>query len=271
MAEFKPKAHYTYDDLLALTAFLRAPGGCPWDGAQDHHSIRRNFLEEAYEACEAIDQEDPVHLCEELGDVLYQVAFHANLEQEAGRFSMDEVCDGICKKLVARHPALFSGAVPAENAGEAVDRWDEVKRQLNGQKTVTETLQSVSRTLPALWRAEKLQHKAAKAGFRWENAAEALEKLEEEVAELRRAIAEGTNAAEELGDVLFAAVNVCVFLQLDPEQALNDTSEKFIRRFAHLEQAANAQGTPVEACDRTALLRLWAQARALDQSKENDK
>ena len=261
MAEFKQKDFYTYDDLLALTAFLRAPGGCPWDAAQDHHSIRRNFLEEAYEACEAIDQEDSPHLCEELGDVLYQVTFHASLEQDAGRFSMDEVCDGICKKLVARHPALFAEAQAIQNENQALDRWDEVKRQLSGQKTVSETLDSVSRSLPATWRADKLQHKAAKAGFRYAAPEQALDKLREELDELCQAVQDGTNVAEEAGDLLFAAVNACRMLQLDPEQTLHAACEKFIHRFRAMERAAAGQGRTVESCTPEQLLQLWRQEK----------
>ena len=159
--DFTVKEHYDFADLLALTRFLRAPDGCPWDSVQTHESVRRNFIEEVYEVCEAIDQDDPVHMCEELGDVLYQVAFHADIEREAGRFTMDEVVDGICKKLVARHPFLFADE-HADSADDALDRWDNVKRSLNGYRTHAQAMDNVSRTLPALWRAEKLLGKAEK-------------------------------------------------------------------------------------------------------------
>lgn len=235
MEEFTIKEHYGFEDLIALTAYLRSPGGCPWDSVQTHGSVRRNFIEEVYEACEAIDQDDPVHLCEELGDVLYQVLFHADLERGAGRFTIDEVVDGICKKLVARHPFLFAQET-ASDAEDALDRWDNVKRSLNGHKTHTQAMDSVSRTLPALWRAEKLCGKAAKAGVKRESALEALEALEAETAKLRAALEAGESGEKPLGDALFAASDVARLMGQDPEDALNRASERFIRRFEALEQ-----------------------------------
>ena len=163
MINFTSKDRYDFADLQRLVEVLRAPGGCPWDGAQTHLSIRRNFLEEAYEACEGFDLDDPAHMREELGDVLLQVLFHTDIEREAGRFTLDDVCDVECRKLIFRHPALFGGEAKS---------WDEVKQQEKGQTTVTETLDGVARSLPATWRSEKLQKKAAKCGFAWESAAE---------------------------------------------------------------------------------------------------
>ena len=239
MKDFITKEHYTFEDLIALTACLRAPDGCPWDSVQTHASVRRNFIEEVYEVCEAIDQDDPVHLCEELGDVLYQVLFHADLEREAGRFAIEEVCDGICKKLVARHPFLFAQET-ASTADDALDRWDNVKRTLNGHKTHTQAMDSVSRTLPALWRAEKLHAKAEKAGVRRENALAALDAMERALVQLRQAIEAGQTAEQPLGDALFAASDVARQLKLDPEEALNAASERFIRRFEAAEQTGSA-------------------------------
>ena len=205
--EFTVKDHYGYEDLLALTRLLRAPDGCPWDSVQTHASVRRNFIEEVYEACEAIDQDDPAHLCEELGDVLYQVLFHADLEREAGRFTMDEVVDGVCKKLVARHPFLFADEKAAD-ANDALDRWDNVKRSLNGYRTHAQAMDNVSRTLPALWRAEKLLGKAKKAGLERESALAAVEAMQAQVDALRTAIERGADASEALGDALFAGADV---------------------------------------------------------------
>ena len=241
MEQFTIKDHYTFEDLMALTHFLRSPGGCPWDSVQTHKSVRRNFIEEVYEVCEAIDQDDPEHMCEELGDVLYQVLFHADMEREAGRFDMDTVCDYVCKKLVARHPFLFADEA-ASTADDALDRWDNVKRTLNGHKTHTQAMDSVSRTLPALWRAEKLLGKTEKAGLRRKNALEALAALEAETVRLRRALEAEEEVSDILGDSLFAAVGVARQLKLDPEDALNDASERFIRRFEGIEQAAAAEG-----------------------------
>ena len=229
--DFTVKDHYGYEDLLALTRLLRAPDGCPWDSVQTHASIRRNFIEEVYEACEAIDQDDPVHLCEELGDVLYQVLFHADLEREAGRFTIEDVIDGVCKKLVARHPFLF-----------ALDRWDNVKRSLNGYRTHAQAMDSVSRTLPALWRAEKLLGKAKKAGLERASALEAVEAMQAQLDALRAAIAQGSDPSDALGDALFAGADVARKLELDPEDALNNALERFIDRFDRMEQAAAAEG-----------------------------
>ncbi len=173
--------------------------------------------------------------------MLYQVAFHADIEREAGRFAMDEVVDGICKKLVARHPFLFADE-KADTADDALDRWDNVKRSLNGYRTHTQAMDNVSRTLPALWRAEKLLGKAQKAGLCRENALEALEALETCTAELRRSIEAGEDGAGALGEALFAAADVARKLSCDPEDALNEALERFIRRFDKIEQAAAARG-----------------------------
>jgi len=251
MKAFKTKEHYTFEDLISLTAYLRAPNGCPWDSVQTHSSVRRNFIEEVYEVCEAIDQDDPVHLCEELGDVLYQVLFHADLEREAGRFTIDDVCDGICKKLVARHPFLFAQETAA-SAEDALDRWDNVKRTLNGHKTHTQAMDSVSRTLPALWRAEKLHGKAEKAGLCRKDALEALAAMERALARLRSAIAAGEDGERPLGDALFAASDVARQLKIDPEEALNAASERFIRRFEAVERSQ----TPLSA---EALATCWSE------------
>ncbi|MBO4684126.1 MAG: nucleoside triphosphate pyrophosphohydrolase [Desulfovibrio sp.] len=239
--DFTVKDHYSYEDLLALTRLLRAPDGCPWDSVQTHASIRRNFIEEVYEACEAIDQDDPIHLCEELGDVLYQVLFHADLEREAGRFSVEDVIDGVCKKLVARHPFLFADEHAAD-AEDALDRWDNVKRSLNGYRTHAQAMDNVSRTLPALWRAEKLLGKARKAGLERASALEAVEAMQAQLDALRIAIAQGSDPSDSLGDALFAGADVARKLGIDPEDALNNALERFIDRFDRMEQAAAAEG-----------------------------
>ena len=256
MIDFISKSRYGFEDLVRLVELLRAPGGCPWDGAQTHLSVRRNFLEEAYEACEGFDRDDPKLMCEELGDVLLQVLFHTDIERAAGRFTIDDVCDGVCRKLIFRHPFLFGG-----DAGKS---WDELKQKEKGQKTTGEAMAGVARSLPATWRAEKIQKKAAKTGFRWESADEALDKLAEETGELREAVRDHTNIDEELGDVLFAAVRVASTLERDPEQALHAACEKFIRRFTAMEQTALAEGRPLETLSKDELLAGWnAQKRVV--------
>ena len=190
MVDFQYKDSYGVKDLEEIVRLLRAPGGCPWDAEQTHQSIRRNFLEEAYEAVEAIDEGSPEHLKEELGDVLLQVVFHALMEQEAGRFDLDAVADGICKKLIFR-----------------------------------------------------------------------LDKLSEELEELKTAVAEGTNVEEELGDLLFSAVNVSRFVKVDTEEALNGATDKFIGRFRKVEEEAARQGRTLEGMSLAELDKLWEHAK----------
>lgn len=248
------------DDLIRIMELLRSPEGCPWDREQTHKSIRRNMLEEAYEAAEAIDQEDPVHLKEELGDVLLQVVFHARMAQEAGQFTFDDVVDGICKKLVFRHPHVF-GAVDAPDTDRALSAWEAQKREEKGQKTAADTLDAVARSLPALTRAEKIQEKARKAGFDWDAVGPVLDKISEEAAELRQAVRDNTNIEEELGDLLFVTVKAGRFLGLDSELALHAACEKFIRRFRRVEELADK---PMTQLDVPALETLWRQAKAME-------
>lgn len=260
MINFVRKPQYGYEDLLEIIRLLRSEDGCPWDKAQTHQSIRRGLLEEAYEAAEAIDNDDPALLKEELGDVLMQVVFHADIESDAGRFTIDDVCDGVVKKLLFRHPHVFGSQ--CQDSPESVPvSWDKLKRQEKGQKTVADSMDSVARSLPGLWRAEKLQSKAASAGFEWPDVQGALDKLEEEVAELRRAVEEGGDVPEELGDVLFAAVKVGRFCACDPEDAVNGTCEKFIRRFRAVENGAAAQGREVSQLSLEEMTALWNEAK----------
>lgn len=260
MINFTRKPHYDYADLLEIIRLLRSEDGCPWDKAQTHKSIRRGLLEEAYEAAEAIDNDDPVLLKEELGDVLMQVVFHADIESDAGRFTMDDVCDGVVKKLLFRHPHVFGDA--HEDSPESVlVSWEQLKRREKGQNTVADSMDSVARSLPSLWRAEKLQKKAAAAGFEWPDVQGALDKLEEEVAELRRAVENGGDVPDELGDVLFAAVKVGRFCGCDPEDAVNGTCEKFIHRFRAVEEGAAVRGREVSQLSLEEMTALWNEAK----------
>ena len=260
MVNFEMKSHYGYEDLLKVIHILRSPEGCPWDKVQTHQSIRRDFLEETYEAVEAIDLDNVAMLREELGDVLLQVAFHADIEADAGHFTMEDVCDEVTKKMIYRHPHVF-GSVEANTTEEVLGNWEELKRKEKHQETAASTLDAVARTLPQLWRAEKVMKKAAKAGFEWPNIQGALDKLDEEVGELHQAIEENSNIAEELGDVLFAAVKVARFTGVDPEVALNDTCEKFIRRFQKMEEAAKAGGHELKELSLDEMTTLWNEAK----------
>ena len=255
--DFLCKESYDLRDFVALITFLRSPDGCPWDQVQTHESIRRNFLEETYEACEAIDAGDTAHLKEELGDVLMQVLFHTDIERAAGHFDIDDVADAACKKLVYRHPHVFRRDEP-----DAPD-WDTIKQRERAQTTTAEAMDSVARSLPALWRCEKIQAKAAKTGFEWPDTDAALDKVEEETRELREAVASGDADAvtEELGDLLFAAVKVARFAGVDPEQAAHAACEKFIRRFAAMEAAAADSGVPLEQRTLAQMQPLWQQAK----------
>ena len=261
MLDFQRKDSYNVQDLVEIVRLLRAPGGCPWDAAQTHQSIRRNFLEEAYEVAEAIDEDSPAHLREELGDVLLQVVFHTGIESDAGRFDLDGVADGICKKLIYRHPHVF-GTVQVSDTGEVLRNWDALKKAEKGQATTADTMAAVARSLPGLWRAEKVQKKAKKAGFDWPDCNGAVDKLSEELNELKEAIAQGTNVQEELGDLLFSVVNVARFLKADPEEALNAATEKFISRFAKVEEMALKEGKDMAQMSLEELDKLWDRAKS---------
>ncbi len=243
MVDFECKSSYNVDDFRRIIALLRSPGGCPWDIEQTHESIRRNLLEEAYEVCEAIDEKDPDHLKEELGDLFMQVLFHSRIEEEKGIFNLDDVADTACKKLIYRHPHVF-GQISVSGSDEVLRNWDELKRREKSQTTSTKAMEDVAESLPALWRAEKIQKKAKKVGFDWPDASGAVDKLSEELSELHEAQASGNKAQieEELGDLLFSAVNVARFEGIDPEAALHKSCEKFIGRFAFMEAEAKKNG-----------------------------
>ena len=260
MVDFMGKEAYGLKDLEQIVHLLRSPGGCPWDREQTHESLRRGMLEESYEVVEAIDQGSAEHLKEELGDVLLQVVFHADIEKDAGVFTLDDVADGICKKLIYRHPHVF-GDVTVSGTGEVLSNWEQLKRKEKGQETHTDALRAVARSLPALWRAEKVQKKAAKAGFDWPDVTGAADKLYEELDELKQAAARQTNVEEELGDLLFSVVNVARFLKVDPEAALSRACDKFIRRFARVEQLAGREGRAMTDMELAELDKLWEQAK----------
>ena len=259
MIDFERKEHYGLSDLLRIVALLRSEDGCPWDRVQTHASLRRSLLEEAYEAAEAIDREDPALLKEELGDLLLQVVFHADIERQAGDFTMDDVADGEVRKMLFRHPHVFGGQETVQDADTVLEGWEAIKRREKGQQTTAQALDAVARSLPGLWRAEKLQKKAADAGFDFKDISGALCKLEEEVRELRQAVETGRGVEEELGDVLFAAVKVGRFAGVDPETAIASTCEKFIHRFRAVEDGA--QGRPLETLTPEEMTELWNRAK----------
>lgn len=258
--EFKDK--YTAADLVKIIALLRAPGGCPWDREQTHESIRKNFIEETYEVVEAINKKSPEMLREELGDVLLQIVLHTQMATEEGVFTFDDVCDGICKKLIVRHPHVF-GNVEVSSTGEVLTNWDAIKMQTKKQKSVSESIESVPRELPALMRAQKIQHKAAKAGFDWDDISGALDKVYEEAGEVKDALHDGSagHTEEEIGDLLFACVNVCRFAHVDGEEALTAATDKFAARFKITERLARENGVDMKSAPTEELDRLWNEAK----------
>ena len=232
---FKDK--YDINDLISLITLLRAPGGCPWDREQTHVSIKSNFIEETYEVVEAINKNSISGLREELGDVLLQIALHCEMESEKGNFDFNDVCDELCKKLIVRHPHVFGDKV-ANNTKEALDSWDSVKASIKGTKTASSKMDSIPIELPALMRAQKVQSKAAKAGFDWDNQNGAFLKLNEEINELKIALSHNNLAEieDEFGDVLFSCVNISRFIGVDSEEALKASTDKFITRFKIVEK-----------------------------------
>lgn len=267
MVDFSFKDHYEMDDLLEIMKLLRGEGGCVWDREQNHHSIRNNFIEETYEAVEAIDRDDPALLQEELGDVLLQVVFHARMEEEAGGFSFSDVCDGICKKLIYRHPHVF-GDVSVENSGQVLENWDKLKKVEKHQETVASTLEAVSKALPALVRAAKVQKRAGKVGFEYSVLADAIADLRSEIEELEEALSRenADDVLEEMGDVIFSAANVSRLMKIDPEEALTRSTDKFVRRFARMEQLAEEEETLLSGCTIEKLNDLWREAKKEEKS-----
>ena len=232
---YPQKERYSVDDLVEILALLRSPEGCPWDREQTHESIRSNMLEEACEAIEAINQHDAEHLKEEHGDVLFQVVFHAQMAAEAGTFTLEDVADGICKKMLARHPHVF-GNVAAADAGEALAAWDAVKRQTSTNQAQADLLQNVPRSLPALMRAEKVQRRAARGGYDRADLSEALADFKATVETLENAVQTGNTDVASLGRMLFATVALARRMGWDAEQALTDETDAFITQFREWEQ-----------------------------------
>lgn len=268
--EFVLKDKYNIDDLVAIIKVLRAPGGCPWDREQTHESIKKNFIEETYEVVEAINKQSTDMLREELGDVLLQIVLHSEMESENDNFSFDDVVNDIVQKLVVRHPHVF-GEFVANNTAEALNSWDAVKLKTKGQKNQTESMLSVPRELPALMRAQKIQHKAAKIGFDWDNVGGAVDKLYEEIDELKTAMEQGKrfDIEDEFGDVLFSCVNIARFIDVDSEEALTASTDKFMSRFSLVEQMASEQGIDMKSSSIEELDRLWDKAKKIKNSEKS--
>ena len=255
----------TLERLHEIVAILRSPEGCPWDREQTHQSIRKNFIEELYEALEALDNDDPDSMVEEFGDVLLQLMLHSQMEEEQGSFTIFDVVEALSKKLVFRHPHVF-GEKEAGNSEEALENWEEMKKEEHKRKGTKRPsqLDGIPPDLPALMKAYKLQKKAAKVGFDWSEIESVLAKIEEELSELREAIAskDQEEQANELGDLLFAVVNASRFIKSDPEEALTRTNRKFIARFHYIEEQLGIKGKTFDQTDLLEMDRLWEEAKS---------
>lgn len=249
---------YSMEDFLEIMKKLRAPDGCPWDREQTHASIRNNFLEETYEAVDAIDRDNTDDMCEELGDVLMQVVFHAIMAEEEGRFNFSDVVDGVSKKLVYRHPHVF-GDVKADTSEKVLDNWEKLKRVEKSQETYSDTLRSVPAAFPALLRAQKVQKRASKAGYDFDSSAAALLKVKEETSEVTEIIDSGNKErlTEELGDLLFSVVNVGRLLGIDCEEALGKATSKFTHRFEDAEKEIIRDGFDMKDLSADKLDEYW--------------
>lgn len=255
------------EQLRAVVASLRAPDGCPWDREQTHVSLRGGLLEEAYEVVAAIDAADDPNLSEELGDLLLQVVFHAQIAREEGRFDFDQVARGISEKLVRRHPHVF-GAESAADSDEVLVRWEEIKRQEKGGAEQASALDGVSEGMPALQYAAKIQKRAAKIGFDWQEALPVVAKIREELGEVEGSLQEGPERVEEeLGDLLFSVVNLARKLKVDAEVALSMATRKFAGRFRAVEGLARERGVVLEGASLEELDVLWDEVKSAEKSK----
>ncbi len=239
------RTRFNMDDLMAVVARLRAPDGCPWDREQTHESLLPDLLEESYEYIQAVRDEDVDHMYDELGDVLLQIALHTQIAIEHGDFTIDDVTSAICYKMIERHTHVF-GQVKADTAEDVLNNWEAFKREQRGIKTHAEAMDEVSMGLSSLLRAYKVQKKARKVGFDFDTALEALTKVHEEADEVRENIENGADPEMELGDLFFAAVNVCRLCGKDPDIALTSSTNKFIKRFRNMENAIKSAGKSLE-------------------------
>lgn len=254
-----------FDRLMEIMRRLRAPGGCPWDAEQSHDSLKRYLLEEAYEVIEAIDAKDGALLKEELGDLLLQPVFHAAIAEESGAFTMDEVLDAINEKLIRRHPHVFGDQV-IESSEAQVANWEKIKKKEKGDERKS-ALSGIPPHLPALMKAQKITEKAARVGFDWEHTDQVFAKVMEELHEFEEAMLAGDQKEmeSELGDLLFAIVNLGRFLAIDPEDALRKTIQRFTGRFGHIEDTLHAQGRKLQDSTLEEMDRLWDEAKKLEK------
>ena len=256
------KDKYEFSDLLDIMKLLRSENGCPWDREQSHESLKKYLIEETYEVLEVIDLKDKKRLCEELGDLLLQIVFHAQIGAEENTFDINDVITGICRKMVLRHTHVF-GDAKAETADQVVDNWEAIKKKEKGINNQTAVLKDVPSNLPALMRSYKVQQKAAQVGFDWDNVEDVFKKVEEEINELKDVYTSKNmeRITDEMGDSLFALVNLSRFLKVQPELALTGTINKFIKRFEYIEQKSAMSGKRLEEMTLNEMDKLWNEAK----------
>lgn len=260
LQEILSKNAYNARDLVTIVELLRLPGGCPWDRVQTHKSLRGDLIEEAYEVIEAIDNEDPDLLAEELGDLLLQIALHARIEQEQARADFDKIADGICRKMIHRHPHVF-GDVKADSVAQVLSNWEAIKSEEKDRKTVTDKLSAVPRQLPALMRAAKIGKKAT--GMDFPDVSSVILKVKEELSEVEEALASGepNGVFEEIGDLLFAAANLARKAGVEPEEALTAATDKFVARFSAVETLAERENVDLSTISDAEKDILWQIAK----------
>lgn len=257
---YEQRSRHDFEDVMRIVRRLRAPNGCPWDREQTHASLKNALLEECYELIDAIDEADDAHICEEMGDVLLQFALHAAIGEEQCAFTARDACTDLVEKLIYRHPHVF-GTVRVGGSDEVLKNWDALKMAQRNQQTQTEVLKSVPKSFPALLRSRKVQKKAADVGFDWSSAKDAFYKIGEETEELRLAMEQNSNIEEEMGDLLFAVVNVARLLKLEPEFLLMHATDKFVSRFEQMEILAQRQGHSLKDLTFEEQDQLWEKAK----------
>ena len=257
---YEQRSRHDFEDVMRIVRRLRAPNGCPWDREQTHISLKNALLEECYELIDAIDEADDAHICEEMGDVLLQFALHAAIGEEQCAFTARDACTDLVEKLIYRHPHVF-GTVRVGGSDEVLKNWDALKMAQRNQQTQTEVLKSVPKSFPALLRSRKVQKKAADVGFDWSSATDAFYKIGEETEELRLAMEQNSNIEEEMGDLLFAVVNVARLLKLEPEFLLMHATDKFVSRFEQMEILARQQGHFLKDLTFEEQDKLWEKAK----------
>ncbi len=268
----KENPYKGFQGLLDIMKALRGPGGCPWDREQSKETLKPFVIEEAYEVIEAIDSGNVNDIKEELGDLLLQVVFLAQLAEETGEFKMDDVIQGISDKLVRRHPHVFAGETK-ETAEEVLKKWESIKIDERKEKASSSVLEGVPKQMPALLRAHRITEKASRVGFDWTSIEQVFNKLEQELTEFEEAVREKDriNMEDELGDVIFALVNIGRFLEVNPEEALKKTISKFINRFTHIEEGLKKQEVDIRDAGFDEMEKLWIEAKAFEKIEKEGK